>query len=104
MPRFTVEFLPILLCSSLACGQDAQAQQPPAQAAPLQQLPWPIQLGYRTAALERSWPVADQVVLVPDGRTYLDELAKWNEHARWPVLIEDDFYTPLFVRGFAPNA
>ena len=103
MPCFTVELLPILLCSSLACGQDAQAQQPPAQAAPLQQLPWPIQLGYRTAALERSWPVADQVVLVPDGRTYLDELAKWNEHARWPVLIEDDFYTPLFVRGFAPK-
>ena len=103
MPCFTVELLPILLCSSLACGQDAQAQQLPAQAAPLQQLPWPIQLGYRTAALERSWPVADQVVLVPDGRTYLDELAKWNEHARWPVLIEDDFYTPLFVRGFAPK-
>ena len=66
------------------------------------QVPWPVQLGYRTMALERSWPVVDQVVLVPDGRTYLDEIAKWSESARWPVLLEDDLYAPLFVRGFGP--
>lgn len=66
--------------------------------------PWPIQLGYRTAALERSWPVVDEVVLVPDGRTYLDEIAKWTAESRWPVLIEDDLYAPLFVRGFAPKS
>ncbi len=73
-----------------------------AQEAPQAATPWPIQLGLRTMALERSWPVVDQVVLVPDGRTYLDELSKWSAGARWPVLIEDDRYAPLFVRGFAP--
>jgi hypothetical protein len=67
-----------------------------------QETPWPVLLGLRTAALERSWPVIDQVVLVPDGRTYLDEISKWSEKARWPVLFEDDLYAPLFVRGFAP--
>lgn len=73
-----------------------------AQDAPAPQAPWPVQLGYRTMALERSWPIVDQVVLVPDGRTYLDEIAKWSESARWPVLFEDDLYAPLFVRGFEP--
>jgi len=82
----------LLLPLAFALQQDAA--QP--------QVPWPVQLGYRTMALERSWPVVDQVVLVPDGRTYLDEIAKWSESARWPVLLEDDLYAPLFVRGFEP--
>ncbi len=80
----------------------ASAQEPP-QSPQAPQVPWPVQLGYRTAALERSWPIVDQVVLVPDARTYLDELSKWSESARWPVLIEDDLYAPLFVRGFTPK-
>ena len=84
--------LTLLLPLAFALPQDAA--QP--------QVPWPVQLGYRTMALERSWPVVDQVVLVPDGRTYLDEIANWSESARWPVLLEDDLYAPLFVRGFGP--
>ena len=99
--------------TSLPAQQSAPAQQPAPvqQTAPAQQsppatppTPWPIQLGYRTAALERSWPVVDEVVLVPDARTYLDEISKWSAEARWPVLIEDDLYAPLFVRGFAPKS
>ncbi len=81
----------------------AAANQAPGQTTEQQPVPWPIQLGIRTMALERSWPVVDQVVLVPDGRTYLDEIAKWSAGARWPVLIEDERYAPLFVRGFAPK-
>ena len=73
----------VLAVPAAACAQDAP-QAP--------QVPWPVQLGYRTAALERSWPIVNQVVLVPDGRTYLDEISKWSESARWPVLIEDDLY------------
>ena len=90
-------------CVSLAFGPEAFAQQDPPPAPQQQQVPWPIQLGFRTAALERSWTIVDQVVLVPDARTYLDELSRWSEHTRWPILIEDDFYAPLFVRGFAPK-
>ena len=39
---------------------------------------------------------------MPDERTYLDEIAKWSAEGRWPVLIEDRFYAPMFVRAFAP--
>ena len=66
------------------------------------EVPWPVVLGQRAAALERDWRIVDQVVLVPDERTYLDEIAKWSAEGRWPVLIEDRFYAPMFVRAFAP--
>jgi hypothetical protein len=80
------------------------AQDPPA-ASPtpdISRMPWQIVLGLRSADFAHRWPVVDQVVLVPDGRTYLAEIARWSEQERWPVLIEDDFFAPLFVRGFAP--
>jgi len=85
------------------CALTAVAAASAQDAPQAPQVPWPVQLGYRAAALERSWPIVDQVVLVPDARTYLDELSKWSESARWPVLIEDDVYAPLFVRGFTPK-
>ncbi len=78
------------------------ADAPQAARDATKEIPWPIQLGLRTAALERSWPIVNQVVLVPDGRTYLDEISKWSAAGHWPVLFEDDVYAPLFVRGFAP--
>ena len=46
--------------------------------------------------------LVDQVVLVPDLATWLDEVGRWKKGAQWPVLIEDDRYTPLFVRRFKP--
>lgn len=85
----------------------AAAQTAPvasAQGAPRAgETPWPIVLGQRAAALERDWPIVNQVVLVPDGRTYLDEIAKWSPAGRWPVLIEESNFTPMFVRAFAPD-
>ena len=68
-----------------------------------QPTPWQVQLGQRVANLESRLPVVDQVVLVPDAATYLDEIAKWSLQGRWPVLIEDDVYCPLFVRAFHPS-
>jgi len=44
----------------------------------------------------------DRVVLVPDEATYLDEISRWSLNAQWPVLIEDERWAPLFVRGFKP--
>jgi hypothetical protein len=73
-----------------------QSEQPHAQ-------PWPVALGLRVATIERRAPVEDRVVLVPDEATFLDELARWSPKARWPILIEDDIYAPMFVRAFAPK-
>ncbi len=92
------------LCATAACAFGADAQSPPAPPAGTapQEVPWPIVLGMRAAALERAWPVVDEVVLVPDGRTYLDEIARWTPATRWPVLLEDDVFAPMFVRAFKP--
>src|SRR5690606_19096306 len=51
----------------------------------------------------QNFPLIDRVVLVPDAATYLDELSKWSPQGRWPVLIEDDHYAPMFVRRFKPR-
>jgi len=83
-----------LLVSSVHAQQNA----PPPQSEP-----WPVALGLRVATIERRAPVEDRVVLVPDEATFLDELSRWSPKARWPILIEDDIYAPMFVRAFAPK-
>jgi hypothetical protein len=65
-------------------------------------LPWQARLGVRSAMLIERITLVDQVVLVPDLATWLDEVGRWRKGAQWPVLIEDDRYTPLFVRRFKP--
>jgi len=76
----------------------AAAPAPAAQ----QETPWPVTLGLRVAAVEKKIAVMDRVVLVPDEATFVDEISRWTLDAQWPVLIEDDRWTPLFVRGFKP--
>ena len=68
----------------------------------IDQLPWAIRLGIRVERVNRSFPVMDQVVLVPDVATLVDEVARWSVDGRWPVLIEDDVLTPMFIAGFEP--
>jgi len=80
----------------------AQTQPPPATQPTFEQLPWPIQLGLRSAKVTEAFPLVDRVVLVPDTATYLDELGKWSPRGRWPVLIEDARFAPMFVRRFKP--
>lgn len=48
-------------------------------------------------------PVTRQVVLVPDMATLVDEVSKWSTKGHWPVLIEDDVRTPMFIRRFRPD-
>lgn len=69
---------------------------------PEQEFPWPVRLGLRVLQVERAFPLIDRVVLVPDAATYVDELGKWSPHGRWPVLIDDDYFTPMFIRRFRP--
>ncbi len=66
-------------------------------------LPWPVKLGVRAATVELSLPVAKQVTLVPDVATWLDEVSRWTREARWPVLIEEERRTPIFIRAFQPE-
>ena len=65
---------------------------------------WPGALALRVLGAETNVELIDRVVLVPDEATFLDEIAHWTPVQRWPVLIEDDLYAPLFVRGYAPAA
>lgn len=80
--------------------QDSQSAE---AAVALEDLPWQVRMGLRALRVERAAPVVDQVVLVPDGATYLDEIARWGPAGRWPVLFEDDVYAGMFIRGFEPK-
>lgn len=95
-------------------GADVIAQVPQMQ---VRDLPWFMRLGQRVATVRNRMPSEDRVVLVPDEATFLDEIGKWRagrsvldtDPARrmlvqgcWPVLIEDDVYTPMFLRAFKP--
>jgi hypothetical protein len=96
----------LILHAPLALGQSATAPatQPDQRAAQQSfvNLPWAVQLGLRVHQVNQVFPLIDRVVLVPDAATYVDELSKWSPLGRWPVLIEDDRYAPMFVRRFKP--
>lgn len=100
-------FLAGISVASVRQDPDPPLEQAPdkgdEQSIPIAELPWQVKLGIRSALLSERTPVLDRVVLVPDLATWLDEVARWRLRARWPVLIEDDLYTPLFIRGFKPK-
>lgn len=43
------------------------------------------------------------VVLVPDEAAFLEALQGWSEQLFYPILIEDGWYTPIFVQRFQPK-
>ncbi|MSR28385.1 MAG: hypothetical protein EXS03_02270 [Phycisphaerales bacterium] len=102
----------LLMVSSGAFAQRGVPSTPPTQSppegtisksdAPQVPIPWPMQMGIRSMQVRMRIATVDQVVLVPDAATYLDEISRWTLRERWPVLIEDDFYAPMFVRSFKP--
>ena len=67
-------------------------------------LPWFLKLGEASMQLRARVPVSRQVVLVPDLGTLIDEVGKWTPEAHWPVLIDEPFLAPMFIRRFAPEA
>jgi hypothetical protein len=83
----------------VASGLAQAPSQPEAQ----KPTPWPVMLGMRVAGVQEKIPLQDRVVLVPDEATFIDEIGKWTLQGRWPVLIEDDIFAPLFIRAFAPR-
>ena len=66
--------------------------------------PWFAVLGARVGDLNVRMPVVDRVVLVPDEATFLDELSRWTLRGRWPILFEDDWFAPRFIRAFKPRS
>ncbi|PNW40960.1 UNVERIFIED_CONTAM: hypothetical protein BEN50_01575 [Euhalothece sp. KZN 001] len=66
--------------------------------------PWQQQLGNKIRTLRRTIPTANCVVLVPDQATFLVAIQQWNLKRRYPILLEDDQYTPLFLNRFQPQA
>jgi hypothetical protein len=81
----------------------AQQVPPPSPSPPSGQLPWFLKLGESSMQLRARVPVSRQVVLVPDVPTLVDEVSKWTPAAHWPVLIEDDVLSPMFIRRFNPR-
>ena len=70
----------LVAAAALAVPAPASAQVPVAQGS---EPHWGITLGQRVLAVRRALPVVDQVVLVPDAATYLDELSRWSPQARY---------------------
>ncbi|MBG84000.1 MAG: hypothetical protein CMJ40_05565 [Phycisphaerae bacterium] len=66
-------------------------------------VPWPVRMGAQALYRSNQIPMIDQVVLVPDTDTFLDEMAYWSPAGQWPVLIEDDHFAPMFIRRFKPS-
>ncbi len=65
-------------------------------------LPWQTQIGLRIAGLRARVPTVDRVILVPDEATFLAAIRQWSLRGRWPILIEDQQYTQMFIQRFQP--
>lgn len=85
----------ISLLLTIALSQNAPGLNPELHVA--------MQLGAKTAAVQRKLPVVQQVVLVPDEATYLDEISRWSPENRWPVLFNQEPRASQFIRRFAPE-
>ncbi|MEM9155768.1 MAG: hypothetical protein AAGB13_12165 [Cyanobacteria bacterium P01_F01_bin.33] len=93
----------LALCACLL-AVPARSQPTPSATPPTEpdNPPWPIRVGLRIAELRQKVPTVDRVVLVPDEATFLAAIQQWSLAGRWPILINDDRYTPLFLQRFQP--
>ncbi len=89
----------LLVCADSPVIAEGSGADQPDQA---DQLPWAVRLGLRVWTVEQAAPIVDQVVLVPDGATYLDEIQHWSSRGRWPVLYNDHPTAARFIRRFRP--
>ncbi len=97
--------LPLALIGAAEATAPARPTATPPDSAPAtseEPQHWAQILGVRVATDESRTPLVDQVVLVPDAATYLDELSRWTPAGHWPVLFESHRHTAIFVRTFTP--
>ncbi|MGB7712658.1 MAG: hypothetical protein WBL95_24510 [Microcoleus sp.] len=92
--------LTLILCLSqqlIACSLLKKPFQLPPSA---KQEPWAVQTGLRVNILRDNIPIVNRIVLVPDEATFLAAIQKWNLKGHWPILLEDNKYTPMFIKRF----
>ncbi|MGB8691337.1 MAG: hypothetical protein WCD53_29000 [Microcoleus sp.] len=100
--KFKLLTIALLLCLSqqlIACSLLKKPFQLPASA---KQEPWAVQTGLRVNILRDNIPIVNRIVLVPDEATFLAAIQKWNLKGHWPILLEDNKYTPMFLKRFQP--
>lgn len=106
IPRTSGVWLALTTSVLLATTQPpAQDTTPTAQEQPAatESLPWPLKLGAKVQTVRRTVPTVDRVVLVNDAASFDAAVRQWSLDGRWPVLFEDDHYTPMFIRRFEPS-
>ncbi|MEO0854775.1 MAG: hypothetical protein AAFY15_14915, partial [Cyanobacteria bacterium J06648_11] len=94
-----------LALSALLFGIPARSQPTPSvvpEPVDPDGIPWPVRVGRRVVELRTKIPTVDRVVLVPDEATFLAAIQDWSLAGRWPILIDDDRYAPLFIERFQP--
>ncbi len=65
---------------------------------------WYVRLGNHASTPSTYMKTVDMVVLVPDEATFLATIRLWGfRDGRFPILIEDDVYAPMFIRRFRPQ-
>lgn len=66
--------------------------------------PWQVRIGDRAAIVHGLNQMVDIVVLVPDEAAFIEAISMWGfKDGRWPILIEDDVFTPMFIRRYKPR-
>ena len=88
-----------LLCSLAV----AQATAPPPSQTQPDWSAWAPAIVDSSVAIRTKIPVLDQVVIVPDLPTLLDELGRWSIDAHWPILIDGELLNDQFIRRFKPS-
>ncbi|MGD1914685.1 MAG: hypothetical protein ACFCBV_00655 [Phycisphaerales bacterium] len=108
MPSRLMPIVFVLVFAGMALAFQESERQPPAQSVTLDQLPPPQRLGARVRAVEQTVRVLPIVVIVPDGPSYVEAIARWAPAVRYPVLLDDG--TPeareaiaRFVAAFDPE-
>jgi hypothetical protein len=99
----------VLLCSLLsalfATSPSTQTAPRPTQANQ-DQGDWSIwapAIVNASVAVRTKIPVLDQVVIVPNLATLLDELSQWSVEGHWPILIDGEVLNDQFIRRFKPQ-
>jgi hypothetical protein len=72
-------------------------------------LPPHLRLAARVESVRQRLAVIPTVVIVPDGASYVEAIARWTLAGRYPVLIDDGTWAAQqdiarFVRAFRPDA
>ena len=88
-----MNLLPIIL--ALTCLQSPEQMSEELKASFL--------IGARVASHQRATPIINQVVLVPNEATYLNEISKWSIEGQYPVLFDSEPRASQFIRKFKPK-